>query len=170
MSNITSAKAVVAAIDLAILGGDKATDVFRQYVGFPKAAPVAMEKAYDAILAYVAIEKGETNEKVKAQAVRRNGKIRQLMSECRKTCAKPYTKTKKGVLSPIAAKAKAKGADKRKDEPDEAPKVVGITNADALARVGSLANTFLPPAQRAAFSAAIALILDKVTQASKAKK
>lgn len=164
MANTTTQQ-VIKAIDAAIAGGEKATAVFKEFVGFPSAKPTAMEAQYQLVLDAVAVPKGEKNAAVKAKAVRRNGALRALMAWVRSNCDAPYAKGKDGKLTAKAPKAKgpkAKGETK-------APKADGMTDALALARVAQLGNAFLTAEDKPIMARLIAAISHKLQGATKGK-
>ena len=155
---------IFAAIDSATKSGTKATELFRSFVGFPTAAPDAMESQYALVLAGCTVDK-DMSATAKAVAMNRNTAVRMLMSRCRASCATPYSKNKKGAITIKPVGVKTKGANAKGEAKDKP-----MGDAAVLKRFGEMATAFLTAEDKLIASRLIAAISNKIKLATTSKK
>ena len=151
VNSVTVAE-VITAYKLASDSEGKATDTFRAYIGFPSASPEKMEEKWVAFNVHFAELPANKQDAVK-----------KLMSECRQTCAKPFTvgkdkaRTIKALTSEQIAVIAERKAPKAKGAKtptggvthkisDAEPVMAEVSNVDLLDRVMTLATRMLPAA------------------------
>jgi len=142
MTKQISVQNVLDAIDGVARATGKATTVFREYIGFPSAKSETMETKYTMVLDAC---KGDD-----VDSKRRNGALRVLMCECRKTCAKPYAKDKKGNIIARTDKPTVKGATHKISDVEPVKTVevvrevpVPLGELEVMDKFAEMANAYL---------------------------
>ena len=79
-----------------------------------------------------------------------------------------YSVTKKGAIVPKQAKAAMNGPDQKKSEVKE--KLIPLSDAAIIARIGTLGNTFLVEADRAILARLLTAISNGIKLATVSKK
>lgn len=160
-TNIVTAAAVVKAAGSALSAGLKAGDALRAYVGFVECSTAANMASYELAYKTLLSDAAYTSATKDVQA-----KVRRLMTDAVRGKA-GYSVDKAGAIS---VKVAASKTEKTTPKASDAAPAKGITNAEAIARVSSLANTFLPEANRAQFGEMLAMISSKLATATSTKK
>ena len=157
-------KQLFTSVQSALTAGTKATNVFREFIGFkPDNSDTyalqakTMEPRYALILESAEYKKATTQVK---------GALRTLMSDCRTRAG--YRKDQKGAISAKAPKADKKGPKAKGDT--KPPKAEGMTDALAIARVAQLCAAFLTKDDAALASRLLAALDNRVKAAKVSKK